>query len=250
MPQKTSSMPSLIMLGARRQCRLAVSAARLFFLVWDIAQKLKTLFQASADLSLIQPSMSVSGPGQGGPHTKSAKHECSHLCPQAADPRMRSTAISKAKSTYKTFHDLPPLPEGCHFSEGFEAHQPGQHMYMALGKGKEAKVATVAMWKNTAGRMCGMAALNHWEQWGHTPDEMKASGLPIPEPWLRAIGKQFDEQDFNGFGRIVKCTRVGPLACNAGSHITVSGHMMYLYLVWLRGQISGILFLLCKSSTR
>ncbi|KAK9868057.1 hypothetical protein WJX84_006721 [Apatococcus fuscideae] len=127
---------------------------------------------------------------------------------QAADPRMRSTAISKAKSTYKTFHDLPPLPEGCHFSEGFEAHQPGQHMYMALGKGKEAKVATVAMWKNTAGRMCGMAALNHWEQWGHTPDEMKASGLPIPEPWLRAIGKQFDEQDFNGFGRIVKCTRI------------------------------------------
>lgn len=128
---------------------------------------------------------------------------------QAADSRNESSVIVKAKSTYKTFHDLPPLPEGCAFVDGFEQHKPGQHMYMALGKGKEPKVGTIAMWKNTQGHMCGMAALNNWQAWGHTPDELASSGLPLPQPWLQAIGQQFDEQDFNDFGRIVKCSRVG-----------------------------------------
>ena len=126
---------------------------------------------------------------------------------QDADRRLEYKVICKAKSSYKTFHDLPQLPKGTHFSEGFEDHHPGQHMYMALAKGKGAKVNTIAMWKNTAGHMCGMAALNHWEDWGHTPDELSASELPIPQPWLDAIGQQFDTQDFNNFGRIIKCSR-------------------------------------------
>ncbi|KAK9841616.1 hypothetical protein WJX74_008736 [Apatococcus lobatus] len=127
---------------------------------------------------------------------------------QAADTRNQSSVMVRAKSTYKTFHDLPPLPEGSSFVDGYEQHKPGQHMYMALGKGKQPKVGTIAMWKNQQGHMCGMAALNHWKEWGHTPDELTSSGLPLPEPWLHAIGQQFDEQDFNDFGRIVKCSRI------------------------------------------
>ncbi|KAK9838849.1 hypothetical protein WJX74_004553 [Apatococcus lobatus] len=127
---------------------------------------------------------------------------------QAIDSSFHTTLVSKANCTYKTFHELPSLPSTEHFYEGFEHHQPYQHMYTMMARGKNPRIRSISMWKNSAGRMCGMAALFDWHQWGHTPEELASADFPIPPTWLRAIGQQFDQQEFNPFGRVIKCSKI------------------------------------------